>query len=251
MPLPKPKSALIFNNYLGDNDEDSKMSGLSDSEEVNFIFLLSDFFYDLSSEKRFSKIAVPLDYNKEYSKVVLDSLKKVTKKKATKKSAQFSKENKTVYEIETFEYFPETVMTEGMNIPYNLYNNDFFTLVKASQINTISIENISSEVAEAIQSLKILFKANPEYNDFILKKIFDVVKSSDVNGLFIPLKDLFGDQRNINQTVNTANRREIVFDEKTIAILDYIFTVEDEDFTLPYVSEQIPNKPMANKPPIP
>jgi len=249
MPLPKPKSALIFNNYLGDNDEDSKMSGLLDSEEVNFIFLLSDFYYDLSSEKRFTKITFPIDYNKEYGKVKLDDVKKVIEKKSTKKSKKFSKD----FEVPTpeyliFEHFPDFVKTAEMKTPYNLYSNDFFTLIKSSQSSVVTIDNISSKVESTINNLKI---ANPEYNDFVLKKIFDVVKSSNVNGLFVPLKDLFGDQRNINQANNTTNRKEIVFDEKTIAILDYIFTTGDEDFTIPYVSEKIPDKPMANMPPIP
>ncbi len=207
MPLPKPQSALIFNNYVGDTDEVSKIV-TTDGKNINVLAVIGDFYYDFSN----TNIGKQTNLKKEnYQKLLLDTAKSPINAKS----------------------FPENLVVAGGKINtqdlYSLYNKDFFTLISS---------NISLDLAEPEQIKDILPFASVLFiNDLPLKQGGNYEKFLSA---FLLYKD---ENSDLFKTVyaNTGRYDQLKINEKTIALLDYLFYTKDNTtYSLPYLFSRTP-----------
>lgn len=215
MPLPKPQSALIFNNYVGDTDDTSKVSSLIDDNDINLFFILADFYYDFSI---FSIDEEVSDFDKKMNKIPLENIKKIDKLAPIK----IDKMGQVIYE--TFPQFPESISFtfQGNNTFYNLYNKNFFSII--SNTNNTNIDNLDIKIATAVQEAK------------------KFINSSDKIKRVIALHKLFEDNQITNSDKQLSSYRKIIsINEKTLAVLDYIFSNTEEDITIPYLFDKKPD----------
>ena len=59
MPLPKPQSALLFNNYFSDGPDASKITGVKGTNDLNIFSVLAGHYYYFSNEKMESPLIPP------------------------------------------------------------------------------------------------------------------------------------------------------------------------------------------------
>ena len=221
MPLDKPQSALIFNNYIGDTDQESNMNASLESAitDINLFFILADFYYD------FSKGVL-----EQEAKQLKNKFNKIRLEKIVKSSQFGDIETPTVFDKKTgqiistskkvFKHFPE--FTGEDNQIYKLYDQDFFSIV--SDLNKLDIDNFDDRVSESIEEAKNLNnQTNTLKNVILLHKIFidNEIKDSKTNSL---------------------NNKIINMDQSTLAVIDYMFTNDDSEVVVPYVAQKLPSK---------
>lgn len=117
MPLKKPQTALIFNNYIGNNEESSNIVNRLEGgfKELNLFSLIGDFYYDFYDKQK-------------------DSLKKQI-------------ENFKIYPLDKFISplntlsFNEEILGQNEKKIIDLYNKDLFVLATDTDLD---IENMDS-----------------------------------------------------------------------------------------------------------
>ena len=219
MPLDKPKSALLFNNYVGDEDASSKISGGIDDNDINLFFILTDLYYDFSTQTNANDVEF---LNKILEKAPLENVVKESKDFGTKTVKFKTLGNGEIIETEkkVFEQLPEdaSYFFQGKKFFYPLYNKGFFTLVIKENFKQ-DVEAMDSGIDLALSKIKNVSTKNKIKKIILLSKLFDKTKTMDTE-----TKDI--------------NRKIITIDQKQIAILDYMFTSVDEDLAIPYVFDK-------------
>lgn len=224
MPLDKPQSALIFNNYIGENDAGSNMNASLNIDndpffDINLFFILSDFYYDFSKET----LQQEADQLKtKFNKIEIKNIVKPSSYGDIEIPAVFDKKTGQIITPfkKVFKHFPEFTNINNSAI-YELYNQDFFSII--SDLKDFNIDNFDDRVNASIdeaQSLKTL------KNIILFHKIFSGNEITNSN------QDL---------------KKVINIDQNTLAILDYMFTNKNSEVTIPYVKDKLP-KPPPNVP---
>lgn len=186
MPLKTPQSALIFNNFI----ESDKVSNFSSypipSTDINFLSLIGDFYYDFSKNN--------------ISKTILE-LSPIQHKKESLE--QFIVPVKT-------KAFNEIAVDKNLNTIVSLYNQGFFTLISAKDVN-VNLKNLETLVNSFIQNL-----------------------SSTTNQPYVSILQSLSYSKN-----NKLFKNSLEIDQVTFALLDYFFTTSTSSLQIPYVKSRI------------